>query len=133
MATNAIPTIKETPKQLGTFRNEAFLNFSDSAVKTSVHEALDPVGHELGREYPLVIGGERVKAAGKIVSTNPARPAQTIGTHPESEVSHIEQAVEAAATAFESWSRVPVATRVQLLLDVADLIRIRKLEFCAWL
>jgi 1-pyrroline-5-carboxylate dehydrogenase len=138
MATNIIPTIHndeagQPSPVLGTFRNEAFLDFGISDVKLGMGEALRGVEAELGREYSLILGGERVKTSAKIVSINPAHPAEKIGVHQEAEVPHIEQAVAAAATAFESWSRVPVQTRVQLLLDVSAMIRKRKLEFCAWL
>lgn len=139
MATNAIPTLHDTdPTQpaeytLPRFRNEPFLDFGASETKAAMHEALRYVEHELGHEYPLIIGGERVHAAGKITSVNPARPSQAIGIHQETEPSQVEQAVVAADKAFQFWSRVPVATRVRLLLDVAQLLRDRKLEFCAWL
>ena len=133
MDTNAIPTLHETPKPMATFRNEAFLDFTDAGIKSAMGEALTMVRSELGREYPLIVGGDRITSGEKIVSTNPARPAQVIGVHQEAELPQIERAVEAAAEAFASWSRVPVATRVQLLLDVAELVRERKLEMCAWL
>ncbi len=139
MATNTIPTLHDAdstqPSQqaLPPFRNEPFLDFTASDTKAGMREALHSVEHELGHEYPLVLGGERVHAKEKIASTNPARPAQTVGVHQEAELPHVEQAVVAAEKAFQFWSRVPVATRVKLLLNVAALIRERKLEFCAWL
>ena len=133
MATNAIPTLHEANQPLTAFRNEAFLDFTVSDVKAGMREALRIVESELGRDYPLILGGERATSTQKIVSTNPARPAEQIGVHQEAEPEHVERAVEAAAKAFETWSRVPVSTRVQLLLDVAKLVRERKLEFCAWL
>ncbi len=136
--TNIIPTIHNAEawqpgSSLGTFRNEAFLDFTASDVKLGMREALRTVEAELGREYHLILGGERVTSKEKIVSTNPAHPAEKIGIHQEAELPHVEQAVAAAKEAFESWSRVPAGTRVQLLLDVAEAIRTRKLEFCAWL
>ena len=123
----------ETGFLQGTFRNEPFLDFTASDIRLGMQEALRVVESELGREYSLVLGGERVTAAEKIVSTNPALPSEKIGIHQEAELPHVEQAVAAAKQAFESWGRVPVATRVQLLVDVASTIRARKLEFCAWL
>src|SRR6187402_1112841 len=111
MATNNIPTIKDAPHALTTFRNEDFQNFTHADVKANMLEALRLVESELGHEYPLIIGGERVTAAAKIVSANPARPAEKIGVHQEAELPHIEQAVAAADKAFQTWSRVPVATR----------------------
>jgi hypothetical protein len=35
--------------------------------------ALAAVREQLGRDYPLIIGGEAVPGSGEIVSTNPAR------------------------------------------------------------
>jgi len=50
-------------------------------VKKNMQEALRLVESELGKEYPLILGGERVYAAEKIVSTNPAKPAQKSCAH----------------------------------------------------
>jgi len=133
MATIAPPTVSEPQAPLSTFVNEAFQNFTVSEVKSSMQEALSLVESELGKEYPLIIGGERLFAAEKIVSTNPANPSQKIGIHQEAELAHVEQAVAAGEKAFKTWSRVPVQQRVQLLLDVAKLVQERKNEFCAWL
>ncbi len=133
MASNALPTLPGTGAANTPFRNEPFLDFTASGVKLGMQEALRIVERELGRQYPLVLGGERVLSNEKIASVNPARPAQTIGVHQEAEPAHVEQAVAAAEKAFAFWSRVPVQTRVQLLLDTAASIRARKLEFCAWL
>lgn len=138
MATNAIPTLHPTdptssPATLPAFCNEAFLDFTLADVKRGMQEELRRVEAQLGHEYPLVLGGHRVSASQKIRSTNPARPAQLVGIHQEAEAEHVEQAVQAAAAAFESWKDVPVAERAALLLRTAELLRERKLEFCAWL
>ena len=138
MATNAIPTLHATdptsgPSALPAFWNEPFLDFTLADVTRGMHEALRFVESQLGHEYPMIIGGNRIHAAGKIRSTNPARPAQLIGVHPEAEADHVEQAVAAAAKAFASWKDVPVQERAGLLLRTAELLRERKLEFCAWL
>lgn len=138
MATNAIPTLHDTdptsgPTPLPAFRNEAFLDFSLADVKRGMQEALRFVESQLGHEYPMILGGSRVHAAEKIRSSNPARPAQLIGLHQEAEAEHVEQAVRAAAKAFASWKSVPVPERAALLRRAAQLLRERKLEFCAWL
>src|SRR5207237_10627214 len=43
------------------------------------------------------------------------------------------QAVQAAATAFESWKRVPAEERAGYLFAAADLLRERRFEFNAWM
>ncbi len=95
--------------------------------------ALARVENELGREYDLVIGGKRLRTAGKIVSVNPARPAQVIGIHPRAGAEHVEEAMQAAQTAFATWSKTSIEERVGLLFRAAAMIRERKFEFCAWL
>jgi len=138
MATNTIPTLHKTdPTQLtqglSPFRNEAFLDFGISDVQRGIQEALRTVEAELGREYALVIGGERETASQKMRSVNPARPAELVGVHQEAEAVHVEHAVAAAAKAFETWKTVPVQERAGLLLRASAMLQVRKLEFCAWL
>jgi 1-pyrroline-5-carboxylate dehydrogenase len=95
--------------------------------------ALELVASQLGREYDLVIGGKRIKTKDKIHSVNPARPNQIVGIHQKAGAEHAEQAMAAAQRAFESWRKVPVESRVSLLLNAARIIRERSFEFCAWL
>jgi 1-pyrroline-5-carboxylate dehydrogenase len=131
MATLTLP-----PKlsALPPFRNEPFLDFTTHENRTAMEKALSTVtAAHLGHEYDLVIGGKRLRTAGKIVSTNPANPSQVIGIHQRAEAEHAEAAIEAAHTAFQTWSRTPVAERADLLLRTAAAIRDRHFEFCAWL
>jgi 1-pyrroline-5-carboxylate dehydrogenase len=115
------------------FANEPFLNFADADVRGGMLEALSNVKAKLGREYDLVIGGKRLKTDAKIVSINPARPAEVVGIHQRADERHVESAMQAAQTAFATWSRTPVADRAALLTRTAALMRERKLELCAWL
>jgi len=115
------------------FSNEPFVDFTTAENKQRMQEALAKVESELGREYDIIIGGKRVKTAGKIFSTNPARPTQIIGVHQRAGAEHVEGAMQAAQTAFVSWSKVKVAERAALLFRAAELIRERSFEFCAWL
>jgi 1-pyrroline-5-carboxylate dehydrogenase len=115
------------------FVNQPFLDFTDPEVKRTMLTALAEVESELGREYDMVIGGERVRTAGKITSVNPARPAQVVGIHQRAEAEHADPAVQAALKAFATWSRTTVQERVELLLRVSKLIQERQYTFCAWL
>src|ERR1700722_11749084 len=132
MTTATIPEIKLRSPQ-GEFVNEPFVNFSTAENARAMRAALAKVGTQLGREYDLVIGGHRERTAGKITSLNPARPAQVVGVHQKAGAEHAQEAMDAALRAFHSWSRVPVEVRASLLLNAAEIIRERKLEFCAWL
>ncbi|WP_263365222.1 L-glutamate gamma-semialdehyde dehydrogenase [Edaphobacter bradus] len=115
------------------FANEPFVDFSLAENNRAIEAALAKVESELGREYDMIVGGRRLKTAGKIRSVNPARPTQVVGIHQRAEAEHAEGAMQAALAAFPAWSRTPVAQRAALLFRAADLIRERKFEFCAWL
>ena len=115
------------------FHNEPFTNFQDPEIKRRTLEALAQVRNELGATYDLVIGGQQRRSSTSFTSVNPARPAEVIGVHFAATEADANDAVNAAAFAFASWKRTPVAERVALLLRAADLIRSRHLTFCAWL
>src|SRR6516162_2505555 len=133
MATATLPTSIQPRTPQGGFRNEPFTDFKHPDQARAMRAALEQVAGQLGREYDLVIGGERFKTGGKIRSLNPARPTQVVGIHQKAGGEHAEQAMQAALRAFETWSRVSTDQRVSLLLGAAEIIRERKLEFCAWL
>ena len=133
MATTQVPPSIQSRVPQGAFANEPFTNFKDPAVARQMREALEKIATQLGREYDLIIGGERIKTTGKIRSLNPARPAQIVGVHQKAEAEHAETAMAAALRAFESWSRTSADERASLLLGAAEIIRKRKFEFMAWL
>src|SRR5271170_5979823 len=133
MATVTIPTVILPRSPQGEFKNEPFIDFSKHENAHAMNEALSRVDDMLGHEYELIIGGERLRTAGKIESRNPARPVQVVGIHQKAGAEHAEQVVQAALRAFATWQYVPVEERVSLLLNAAEIIRTRKFEFCAWL
>jgi 1-pyrroline-5-carboxylate dehydrogenase len=133
MAAATFSTSIQPRVPLGAFVNEPFVNFKAPENERAMRAALEAVASQLGREYSLVIGGERVKTTDKIRSLNPARPSQVVGLHQKAGAEHAELAMAAALRAFENWSRVSADTRVSLLLNAADIIRQRKFEFMAWL
>ena len=73
--------------------------------------ALVEVQSQLGREYDMIIGGKRLRTEGKIVSMNPARPAQVIGIHQSAGAEHAEVAMQAAQAAFANGAATPAAER----------------------
>jgi 1-pyrroline-5-carboxylate dehydrogenase len=133
MVTAALPTQIQPRTPKGGFANEPFVDFKSPENSRAMRAALDQVAGQLDREYDLIIGGRRLRTDGKIRSVNPARPAQVVGVHQKAGGEHAEQAMVAALSAYESWSRTSVADRVSLLLNAAAIIRSRHFEFCAWL
>src|SRR5580658_4459048 len=115
------------------FRNEPFTDFSAPDNHRAMLDALARVRTEFGRTYDLVLGGHPTQTTTKFTSTNPARPAEIIGTHYAAGASEVQTAIAAASAAFPIWSRGPADYRVEILLRTAQLIRERHLDLCAWL
>jgi len=115
------------------FRNEAFLNFNDPANRESMTSALAKVKSELGREYPLVIGGEKIFTEKKSVSINPANVDEVVGTISQADKQLAETAMQAALVKFEEWKFVDPEIRADYLFKAAAEMRRRKFEFMAWM
>jgi 1-pyrroline-5-carboxylate dehydrogenase len=124
-ATTAVPR--------GEFTNEPFVDFTNAANRKKMEDALASVKSQFGKEYPLVIGGEKVTTKDKIQSTNPSRPSEVIGIFQKATVEMANHAVEAAARAFERWKRVPAEERVACVYRTAEILRKRRYELDAWL
>ncbi len=134
MATTTLDTAKPTLQlPAGPFRNEPLTDFSNPENARRMREALSKVGAELGREYDIVIGGRLIKTDEKIKSLNPARPSQVVGIFQSAGREHVEPAIQAAATAFESWKNTTAEERAALLYAVGCILRQRKFEFAAWM
>lgn len=118
---------------VSTFTNEPLADFSRPENAAAMRAALAKVRGELGREYPLIIGGVRIHTTGKIRSLNPAQPSELIGLHQKAGPEHVEPAMQAALAAFESWRFVSAQDRAAWLVCVAAILRARKFEFNAWL
>jgi 1-pyrroline-5-carboxylate dehydrogenase len=115
------------------FKNEAFTDFTKPANKKAMEKALAKVRAELGKEHPIVIGGEKIIMPEKLFSYNPSKPSEVIGIFQKANVDLATKAVEAAATAFETWKNVPAKKRADYLFKAASLMRKRKFEYCAML
>ena len=95
--------------------------------------ALDLVASQLGREYDLIIGGERLKTEDKIRSLNPARPAQVVGVHQKAGADYAERPMPRRSAPLSPGAERRLGNESSLLLHAAEIIRARKFEFMAWL
>ena len=115
------------------FRNEAFTDFTKEENAQAMRNALEKVRSELGREYPLVIGGERLTTESKLDSINPANRTQVVGRFNKATKELANRAVEAADEAFRTWRNTPAEKRAELLFRVAEIMRKRRHELSAWM
>src|SRR6266704_632056 len=115
------------------FRNEPLNDFSKEENAAAMRAAIEKVRTKLGKEYPLVIGGERINTESKLDSFNPANRTQLVGKFQKATKDLANRAVEAAYETFQTWRNTPPDERAQLLFRVAELIRSRKHEMSAWM
>ena len=120
--------------QLPEFSNEPLSDFKGNPEHARrMKAALAEVESELGRQYDLVIGGERVQTEDKLCSFDPSQKSRVVGAFSKATPDLADRAIRVADEAFKSWSRTPVEERAALLFRVGNLLRERKFEFCAWL
>src|SRR6267378_1268053 len=115
------------------FRNEPLIDFTKEENAQAMRAALEKVKSQLGEEYPLVIGGERINTESKLDSINPANRTQLVGKFQKATKELANRAVETAYETFQTWRNTPAEERAQLLFRVAELIRSRKHELSAWM
>ena len=115
------------------FVNEPYLDFTKPENAAAAHAAWEKVHGEAGREYDLLIAGERRKSNSKLPSVNPSKPGETVGIHQKGSEQDARDAVEAAFAYFPIWADTPVEQRAAYVQKIAAIIRDRKLEFDAWL
>ncbi|BDG60931.1 L-glutamate gamma-semialdehyde dehydrogenase [Caldinitratiruptor microaerophilus] len=113
------------------FRNEPATDFGREENRRAYEAAIRKVESQFGRDYPLIIGGERVTTAEKIVSRNPAAPSEVVGTTGKAGPAEVDRALEAARKAFETWSRTDPLARARILWKAAAIMRRRKHELSA--
>jgi 1-pyrroline-5-carboxylate dehydrogenase len=115
------------------YQHEPLTDFSIAENKKAMQAALENVNSQLGKHYPLVIGGERLTTDAKIISINPANKNEIIGTVSKTDKEMAEKAMQAALTTFEIWKNWDPEARSSILFRAAAILRRRKHEFSAFM
>ncbi len=114
------------------YSNEPYLDWSDETNQNAMRAALQKVEGELGKSYPLVIGGKRVETDGEIPSINPAKPSQVVGRVARATEVEADMALETATKTFEDWSRTKPEARARIMLRASAIMKRRRFEMLAW-
>lgn len=115
------------------FRNEKYTDFTNSNNRKKMERVLEAVEKELGREYSIIIGGERIKTESRLISYNPSNKKEAVGIFPKADENIAEKAMEVALDTFKSWQYTPAKIRANYLFKMAEIMRKRRLELDAWL
>lgn len=114
------------------FTNEPYYDFSRQADRKVMQAAIEEVAQQLGKDYPIIIGGEKIVTKDKIESINPCQKEQIVGRFSKGTRELAVKAIETAAAKFEEWRFWPADHRARILLRAAHIMRRRKAELAAW-
>ena len=113
------------------FKNETFVDFSIPANHEKMGAALAKVKKELGKEYPLIIGGKKELCKDKFNSYNPSNKKEVIGIIQQPTVEKAIEAIEIAHKTFNEWKEKTAEERAGYLFKAAAIMRRRRFELSA--
>ncbi|MBW6493904.1 MAG: aldehyde dehydrogenase family protein [Burkholderiaceae bacterium] len=102
-----------------------------SALHERFDAAIETIRTQLGRDHPMVIGGQDRSTGEWFEVRSPIDRDWLLGRFPKGSSADVRCAVAAAAKAFPAWAATPVAGRIALLRRAADLIEERVYEISA--
>lgn len=112
---------------IGTFSyplpaNEPVLNYGPgSAEKKRLKEVLAELKNEQA-DIPMYIGGREVRTEKKVAIHPPHENKHVLGHFHAGDATHVQQAIDAALGARESWAAMSWESRAGIFLKAADLI-----------
>lgn len=115
------------------YDNEPFTDFGVPANADAYRQALEEARAGLGRDWPLVIGGERIVTGSWLESHDPGDAATLVGRAAAAGPAEINRAFAAAEGAFPGWAGLAMADRSRALMRLAAVLRRHKAELSAYL
>jgi RHH-type proline utilization regulon transcriptional repressor/proline dehydrogenase/delta 1-pyrroline-5-carboxylate dehydrogenase len=119
------------PHAPGAFINAANTDYTLAANRDKQRTALKAYSAQLGKKWPLIVGGKKISDREFIPSVNPAKPSQVVGSWARATVADAEAAVTAATAAFPAWRATSVEARAKIMERAADLMETRRFELNA--
>lgn len=113
------------------FRNAPPAPFFEAEPRRRMREALKRAQAEFGREYPLLIDGDRVAKREREEVRYPADPGLVVGRVAQGTPADASAAVDAACRAYPAWRDRPAGERADILRRAASIIERRRFELAA--
>jgi len=102
--------------------NEPVLNYAPgSPEKKKLKETLAEL-KSTEADIPMYIGSKEIRTKNKVAIHPPHELSHTLGYYYEGEGKHVQQAIEAALAAKDSWAAMNWENRANIFLKAADLI-----------
>ena len=113
------------------FKNEVCVDWSRAANRKKQEAAIANVRKDLGKEYPILIGGQKIYSDQKFSSSNPSKSTEVLGVFQKGDAAIANNAMEVALKTFEEWQHVPAKKRADYLFKAANLMRKKRFELNA--
>ncbi len=114
------------------FSNEPVADFTARETRTEFRNALTEAGKRMPESCPAVIGGKEYRKGDPIVSVDPARPGEVVGTACGITPELADHAVMIARKAQKEWAQRSPGDRSAVLFRAASVARRRRRELAAW-
>ena len=109
----------------------ATLSADNEELQASFDAAVEQVRGELGRSYPMLIGGEERRGATEFEDRSPIDTSIVVSRFPVGSANDVRDAIAAARAAFPSWRDLGWRKRLELIRKAADLISQRQFQYAA--
>ena len=103
-------------------KNEPVLSYAPGSKERNEVKAAIKALKATKMEIPMHIGGQKVTTKKKVMMKSPHDHLKPLGHYYEGEKKHVEQAIQAAMDAKESWANLPWQDRAAIFLRAADLL-----------
>ena len=105
---------------------------ADTSLDPKYEAALKRLGGELGKSYPMYIGGKEVRSeAGEFEDRSPIDTSMVIGRFQLGTREHARASIQASKAGFEVWGSKPWQERARVIERYARLIDERKFDIAA--
>lgn len=108
------------------------LSADNDEVHAAFEGAIARVRGQLGRTWPLHVGGRTRVTAETTVSNSPSDTSVVVGRVSSASAEDVREAVTAAKAAFPAWRGTPWQVRADHLSRASALIRERRFDLATW-
>jgi 1-pyrroline-5-carboxylate dehydrogenase len=117
-----------TPRMKITY---ATLSAENEELQSAFDAALERARNELGRTYPMLIGGEERLRDETFEDRSPIDRDLVVARFPVGTREDVRDAIAAATSAYPSWRDTPWRDRLAVLRRAADIISERQFDYAA--
>ncbi|MBA3586325.1 MAG: aldehyde dehydrogenase family protein, partial [Chloroflexi bacterium] len=117
-----------TPRMKITY---ATLSADNEELQSSFDAAVDRARADLGRTYPMLIGGEERTVDETFDDRSPIDTDLVVARFPVGGRQDVRDAIDAARAAFPAWRDTPWQERLAIMRKAADLISERQFDYAA--